>query len=446
MSFEDEIYTAIDQTIQTRIEKMKLSQQMNGVVMGESKKGEHRYKVKINGEIYDVRDGIGLSPAPNTSVWVCVPKNDWSLAYICAGRNASTGYVTEEEINSVRAALESEIQDVYDACVSGGAVINSTNIGKVLAPEDNVTITENNNKLYIGTTCVSDVTVDGSSVVHNGVAALQSNNLGKIKDVKVDGVSVVNSQGIANIPGYTPITIPVTDVQVNGSSVMDGTIAKIDIAHGGTIVDVKVNGYSVVNSQGVANVPVPSIPVTDVQVDGSSILSGTVAQLSSSDFGTHVEGNPSETATGNLTKIKIDNTVYSVPNGGSGGSTVSVTPILTEGTKIATIGVDQYSYDLYAPTQGGSGEVEDVYVNGASVLDENNIARIDLTGYQTSLQSEIDRIYDVCVNLGSTPPSHGFADVLITAMYMIGSGTKYVETESTMNANMRYFADAKKGE
>ena len=97
-----------------------------------------------------------------------------------------------------------------------------------------------------------------------------------------------------------------------------------------------------------------------------------------------------------------------------------------------------------APTGGsGTGNVDDVYVNGQSVLDSNHIAQIDLSGYQTNLQSEIDRIYDVCVSMGSTPPSHGFADVLLTALYTIGGGKKYVDIDSTSTTNMRYFGHAK---
>lgn len=38
-----------------------------------------------------------------------------------------------------------------------------------------------------------------------------------------------------------------------------------------------------------------------------------------------------------------------IEEGGGGGSTVEVTPIVTEGTKIATITVDDVGTDLYAP-------------------------------------------------------------------------------------------------
>lgn len=47
--------------------------------------------------------------------------------------------------------------------------------------------------------------------------------------------------------------------------------------------------------------------------------------------------------------------VAAAPGGGGGGSTVSVTQIVSSGTKIATITVDGADTDLYAPSGGGGG-------------------------------------------------------------------------------------------
>lgn len=404
--FVDEIYKTIETMIQRYISKMKISQHYNGVVLGESGKHDHKYKVRIQGQVYVVKDGVGLMPAPNTSCWVCVPNNDWNLAFICAGRNAELGYVTQEALNSTRAALEVEIQDVYDECVSGGAVINPTNLGKVIKPGPNVTMTESEYYFTIGVPqVVKDVKLDGTSIVENGVADFDSSDFGKVKDVTVNGQSVVNAGGTAVVTIPPTPTIPVTDVTVDGTSVLDGTVAKLNTNDLNIINDVKVNGISVVNSQGVANVPVPSVPVTDVTVDGSSILDGTIAKLDSSEFGTTVVANPSSgTVVGNLTSILIDGSKYTIPT-------------------------------------GGTGNIEDVCVNGTSVVDNNNIAQIDLTGYQLSLQSEIDKIYDFCVRMGRTPPSHDFSDVMITAIFAANGG-QYIGVESTLNTNMRYFGHA----
>lgn len=51
--------------------------------------------------------------------------------------------------------------------------------------------------------------------------ANESGGGGTVTDVEVDGVSVVNQQGVAEIIMPTPPTIPVTDVKVNGTSVVD---------------------------------------------------------------------------------------------------------------------------------------------------------------------------------------------------------------------------------
>lgn len=51
--------------------------------------------------------------------------------------------------------------------------------------------------------------------------ANESGGGGTVTDVQVDGVSVVNPQGVAEIEMPTPPTIPVEDVLVNGTSVVD---------------------------------------------------------------------------------------------------------------------------------------------------------------------------------------------------------------------------------
>lgn len=70
-----------------------------------------------------------------------------------------------------------------------------------------------------------------------------------------------------------------------------------------------------------------------------------------------VEANPSESATaGNLTKLKVGNSIYLIPSGGSGGSTVEWEQLQLTGTKIATITIDNVPVDVYAPSGGGSGD------------------------------------------------------------------------------------------
>lgn len=76
---------------------------------------------------------------------------------------------------------------------------------------------------------VTDVEVDGVSVVNQqGVAEIEMPNV-PVQDVQVDGTSVVNAQGVAEITMPTPPTpdYPVTDVKVNGTSVVSNKQALI---------------------------------------------------------------------------------------------------------------------------------------------------------------------------------------------------------------------------
>lgn len=50
---------------------------------------------------------------------------------------------------------------------------------------------------------------------------------------------------------------------------------------GGTVTDVQVDGTSVVNQQGVAEITSPNIPVTDVKVNGTSVVSSKEALIKS---------------------------------------------------------------------------------------------------------------------------------------------------------------------
>lgn len=77
--------------------------------------------------------------------------------------------------------------------------------------------------------------------------------------------------------------------------------------------------------------------------------------------------------------------------GGGSGDTVSWTQIQASGTKIAEIDINGNSQDVYAPTGGGGGgNVNDVLVNGVSVVDGNGDAQI--TSYKEVTQAEYDAL------------------------------------------------------
>ena len=86
--------------------------------------------------------------------------------------------------------------------------------------------------------------------------------------------------------------------------------------------------------------------------------------------------------------LRADGTWKNPPGGGGGGSTVTITPTLSSGTKIADFEIDGDPGELYAPSGGGS--VEDVEVNGASVVNQQGVAEI--TSYKEVTQAEYDAL------------------------------------------------------
>ena len=87
--------------------------------------------------------------------------------------------------------------------------------------------------------------------------------------------------------------------------------------------------------------------------------------------------------------------------GGGSGDTVTWTQIQVSGTKIAEIDINGTSQDVYAPTGGGGGgSVNDVLVNGVSVVDGNGDAQI------ISYKEVTQAVYDA---LPSSKESDGVA-------------------------------------
>ena len=81
MDIQNEIIQAIDILIQKRLPTTRMD--IPTVVLGVE--GD-KYKVKIDGIDYNVKDGIGLSPTVGTKVWVHLPNGKIDLAYIAARR------------------------------------------------------------------------------------------------------------------------------------------------------------------------------------------------------------------------------------------------------------------------------------------------------------------------------------------------------------------------
>lgn len=103
--------------------------------------------------------------------------------------------------------------------------------------------------------------------------------------------------------------------------------------------------------------------------------------ISSTAQGTHVEANPSDPATARLSTIEIGSIVYDTTydvfeapetsqDTGVDGLVPAPTYADVQANKV--LGAD----GTWVPQSGGSGNVTDVYVNGTSVLDENDIAQV----------------------------------------------------------------------
>ena len=94
-------------------------------------------------------------------------------------------------------------------------------------------------------------------------------------------------------------------------------------------------------------------------------------------------------------------------SGGGSGSTVTVTQVLTSGTKIATIGVDGTDTDLFAPSGGGGGSTVSVTQIQST---GTKIATVTVDGNGTDLYSPDAPVTDVQVN-GTSVVTSGVANV-----------------------------------
>lgn len=81
--------------------------------------------------------------------------------------------------------------------------------------------------------------------------------------------------------------------------------------------------------------------------------------------------------------INFDGTLSgSIAGGGGGGSEVTITPVITEGTKIADYSIDGTAGELYAPEAGDTVEVNPTLNVGDKVAD------IDVNGVNKALYSQ----------------------------------------------------------
>ncbi len=155
--------------------------------------------------------------------------------------------------------------------------------------------------------------------------------------------------------------------------IVDNTVVPItnNIA---TITLPNMEGATSVTAGSHGLVPAPAI--TDI----NNFLKGD-GTWGTPPTGSDVEANPADTATQLLNTVKINNIVYAIAGGGS-GSTISITPILSTGTKIAEYEIDGVSGDLYAPSGGGTGSTVSIT---PSLSTGTKIADFEIDGSSGSL-------------------------------------------------------------
>lgn len=84
MSIQEEILKSIDIMVQRAIKKYQITEVASVV---EAVNGE-KYTVSLDGNRFDVKDGINLKPSVGTPVWIKLPNGTGNLsgAYIMAKR------------------------------------------------------------------------------------------------------------------------------------------------------------------------------------------------------------------------------------------------------------------------------------------------------------------------------------------------------------------------
>ena len=190
-----------------------------------------------------------------------------------------------------------------------------------------------------------------------------SEDLNIIADVKVNGVSAVDADMIADITIPPAPTIPVTDVKVNNQSAMVGTIAEITIPPTPTIpvTDVKVNNQSAMVGT-VAEItipPIPTIPVEDVQVNNASVVSGGIADINIPVLDVTVDGE----------SVVDANKVAALTT-----PSIPVKDVEVGGSSVVNA---QGVAEIPEPNI----PVQDVEYNGLSVVNAQGVAEIPAPGY-----------------------------------------------------------------
>ena len=156
---------------------------------------------------------------------------------------------------------------VQDVTVDGTSVVNAQGVAEITTP----TFTQ------AQADWTQADTTDPSYIQHKpNLAAVATS--GDYSDLSNTPSIPTATSDLQNDSGFiTSADIPVTDVEVDGVSVVSGGVASITMPSI-PVTDVEVDGVSVV-SGGVASITMPTVPVTDVTVNGTSVVSSGTAAI-----------------------------------------------------------------------------------------------------------------------------------------------------------------------
>lgn len=262
-------------------------------------------------------------------------------------------------------------------------------------------------------TKIADFSIGGVE----GALYAPAGGAGGVSDVLVDDQSVV-TEGVAHIDlsskqdilTFDPTPTMSSSNPVTSDGIYRALLLKQNTLDAGSNITIVNNTISAIDTT--------YSPFTGAtsQVSGSS---GLVPAPLNSDYDKFLRGDGT----------------WAYPSGG-GGSTVSITPTLSTGTKIADYTIDGVSGSLYAPSGGGA--IDDVTVDGQSVV-TSRVAQIDLSGKQDALTagsnititnnviSATDTTYSVFVGAtSSTDGSNGLVPQPLVAdkdKFLKGDGT-----------------------
>lgn len=180
----------------------------------------------------------------------------------------------------------------------------------------------------------------------------------------------------------------------------------LPIASSSTLGGIKVGSGLSINSSGVLSVTgggsvTGYIGTTQVQSSSAAqALTGILSIKASSSTSSLMQWDSTNNAWHFYGNVYADGWMAAggVGSGGSGGSVVTISNLLSSGTRIATITIDGTDYNILAPSGGGSGSVTSVAmtvptglsVSGSPITSSGTLAVSLASGYVIPQQSTLD--------------------------------------------------------